>query len=353
VTKINEISFSLVWCRFVPETLVAPFGMLTSGAGYRSAFTDGIPGVEFHPPWWDRDTVKWSRFWSSYLHQARAIREISADAAWDFLLPLALSEDHVGSLTGPVPETTGGFDVWLFPHAVVVIATVVASGSWSPSEAAAAAAALPDSNGYERDGHGHRNLDGLASDFADLGAAILTPSAPQSGVANPLAIAAGIEATGDASALEITKPAIAKAVAGMAQLATKGTPNAAHLLEANTDPRRAGRVYWESEGHVIWNADAMIATPERSRCIQRNHTHALAVTSAFSALVTWAAEEVRARRPVPGQVHDLLARCMHRLAQLDEGDKNKTYRSGIVQQRIVPVRPDMDTVRNAGLPSHL
>ena len=352
MTTIEEIRFSLVWCQLVPETLGPEFGALISGAGFRAAVENDVPNALTDVPWSGTGAAKWSRFWSSYLRQPRRIRGLSADAAWDYLVPFAL----VGGerpFEGPSPADAVDFEVWLFPHAVAVIATVSATGAWTPAAAAAVAAELRHSGDYIHHGHRTASLDSLASDLADLGVAMLAPGAAQVGVSNPISVAAGIAASGTVDDLDLSRSDVASCVAGLATLGGKGTLKPAHLFDVNTDARRGGRVYWEKQGHVIWNADAMIELPDRPRCAQQNHTHLIAQIAALSALVKWAADEVQANRPVPVETHALLARAMCRLAQLDEGDQNKTYRAGIAAQRIEPVRAAMKAVRDAGLPSGL
>jgi hypothetical protein len=191
----------------------------------------------------------------------------------------------------------------------------------------------------------------LATDLADFGASILASNAPSTGVSRPLSIAAGIAASGDEADLNITKSDVAATVAGLAVLSKNGTLKPDHLFAANTSDDRGGRVYWENNGHSIWNAEAMIQQTDRPGCIHQNHTDALALVVALSALISWAADEVTASHTVPVELHGLLGRAMCRLTQLKQGDANKTYRSEIVSKRIDPVSTAMDVVRNAGLPT--
>lgn len=336
---VSRIRLSLVWTRLVDEALEDPYGPLTSGPGYRQAFSARVGDLLVRPPWIHGD-ASWSRFWSSYLGSPRQLRAPDLDAMWDHLVPLA---GAVSTFTGP-NQCVGDLQALLYPHAIAVVATIEVEGSWPVTDLATAVASLRSAHGFGSHGPPNRSIDGLAGDLADSAARFVAPRAATAGVSDPLAVVAPLEASGDATAFAIDSSDVASCIAGLATMGPAGTVDQKRFLDVNTDANLRARIYATSRGVVIWRADSMLDDPPGAAvdCLHRNHTSALAHVEALATLVTWAAEG----GDVAPEIRPLLGRALLRLDQLELGNRKKTYRSGIVQKRVAPHRAAIDDLRN-------
>ena len=351
----TEAVFSLVWCRTVPETLFAPFGPRVTRKGFGDAYTADIAAEMAFAPWELSDSA-WPRFWSNYLRKPQRMRtDLSLDVAWAFLVPLAWN--HTRNFEGP-DNTDTTFDLWIYPFGIVVIARVHVVGSWTLSELPDALRRLRRSQNYtatsENGETRNRNLDGIASDLANLAANWITPTgitAPSEGVGDPLSITTVLSGTEDASAWAIGQPIVDSCLAGLAGLGPPGVLRQEQLLAANNRSEFAARVCFDGAGHVIWRAD--VAAEEASgalACLQRNHTEAVAHVAALGAITTWAAEQIAEHIAIAPQLRAIVDTAVFRLSALDQPKrKNDTYRAGILAKRIDPIRDDITLVQKKGL----
>ncbi len=340
MSTVSAVRLSLVWVRLVEEALVDPFGELTSGPGYRNAFSAArVADANLTRPWEDEGS-SWSRFWSSYLGSPRQLRHPDPAVAWDHLIPLC---NKVVEHAGP-GDSSVELQSLLYPHAVAVIATVDIEHSWAVEDLAKAVAELRSADTWGSSRGRNRSLNGLAGDLADASACLLSPGAAPAGVSDPCSIVAPTVATGEASAFELNQPAVPACLAGLASIGPNGVADDDNYLGPNSDTNLKATIYATSRGHVIWRPDAMLADPPGGAvtCLHRNQTSAIAHARALGRLAEWAAE----RNSVAAEIRPLLARALFNLIRLKSGNRGNTYRSGIVMKRVAAYSEVVDEVRS-------
>jgi hypothetical protein len=349
VAGVQEVAFSVVWSWTYADLLQAPYGSQVSRDGSTAAF-DSIydSASQLELPWDEHlRSSKWDRFWSSYLVKPDRMRHPSDDVVRERLVPLVWRH---GSTFGPGHAQELMMTVYLHPHSVTVVANVVATGSWPIAALAQAMCNLRGARDYSRSSAAgtttNRHLDGLAAELRDEAVRLLCsegiePGAPDP--ARPVVVVAPLQADANPSALSIATSDVMRCVVGLSVLGPPGTAQPDRLHPENADPRRASRVYQLDGGHVIWNADAMCDRPESDPilCLQSNHTAAIMQVLALGGLVKWAANRVAQKLEIPTPVQPIVQRAVRRLAELYDGNPDKTYRSIVLRTRIEAMRPDM------------
>jgi hypothetical protein len=349
VPTIQHAAFSVIWSTSYYDLLATGSGKLVTRRGYAEVY-DTLGGDLRLP--WDKDArPHWSRFWAHYVAKPERTRKLSSDAAWDRVLPF-LWMPNATVAAGPA-GTQAKADVLVYPSTIVVIIRVDATGEWPVSGLAAAMAAIRGSATWSLttpDGASqNRNLDGIAGDLRDRAAPHLSSGPPpQAGAQEVFTVSAPMFGTGDEDSFDLADPTVRSCLVGLAVLGPPGTLREDHLLEENSDPRYGARVYALKTGHAIWNARELIAPSpgDPVGCLLRNQTELVAHISALAGIVNWAAERL-GQGGVPVAVQPLVKRAAERLDQLERGNAVKTYRSGIAQTRIKPLRERVDAVITA------
>src|SRR5262245_11305467 len=87
MATIQTAQFTVGWTTCYPSLLTDDTGRMTTRGRYADVFA--APGGELVLPWASvTEPSSWNRFWSSYLSKPGAMRQLSADAAWEHLVPL-------------------------------------------------------------------------------------------------------------------------------------------------------------------------------------------------------------------------------------------------------------------------
>ncbi|GLY44499.1 hypothetical protein Amsp01_105220 [Amycolatopsis sp. NBRC 101858] len=353
MATIHEAAFTVSWTTVFPSLLAGEQGRLTRRAGYAATFDHR--GDKLGLPWHTAiDRPSWSRFWSSYLGAASALRELGLapgskhDSAWEHLVPFQMW--HRSDLRGPV-GTTARSRVLLYPAAVSVIIGVRVSGTWPMASLADAVAALYAGThwGTAEGDTANRSLRGIASDLRKEAAALLTHDgfpAPEPGPDVVRTVAAPIAGAGNPAEFDLGSGTVQTCVAGLAGLGPPGPLNPAKLVEANSDTNLGARVYVLKKGHALWNA-GRIRQPLQNDplgCLVRNHTDLVAHVEAVGGMLGWAGDRAASGAVLPVAVHPLLRVGSNRLRMLHSGNASKTYRSDVARLRIEPFLPAMDVV---------
>jgi hypothetical protein len=349
MATINRASFAVIWSTPYPSLLSTGTGRLVTRRGYAEVY-DQLGG-DLRVPWTDDQGAQhWSQFWAHYVGKPERTRQMSSDGAWDRVLPFLWV--HQSTVTGP-EGTDPQIQVLVYPSAIVVIIRVDVAGEWALAHFAADLAGIRDGKVWSlttpQGTSQNRNLDGIAADLRDRAVPVLSSGAPPpAGVQEVITVTAPILGEGDSGAFALTDPTASACLVGLAVLGPPGALREDHLLEENSDPRYAARVYALKSGHAIWNTRDLL-DPQKGDpigCLHRNHTELVGHISALAGIVSWAAEQLQGAG-VPVAVQPLVKRAAERLDQLYRGNTVKTYRSGIAKARIEPLRESVDSVRAA------
>ncbi|HVD23612.1 MAG TPA: hypothetical protein VNC23_11010 [Lapillicoccus sp.] len=195
-----------------------------------------------------------------------------------------------------------------------------------------------------------RSLEGIATNLRDDAARWLTDqSAPEPGPQAVLSAAAPIAGEGDEAAFSLDNETAKSCLAGLAVLGPPGALNPGRILETNTDTRLGGRFYVVGGGHAIWHPAYMLNKAKRNKlvCLLRNHGDLVAHITAMAGIVSRAGDMVAGHIPIPIATQPLVRKAIERLEQLYQGDKEKTYRSGLAKKRIEPTLETARSVRKA------
>jgi hypothetical protein len=351
MTTIRRALFAVIWTTIYPGLMSAGGGRLITRRDYASVF-DGLDGGELRLPWaTDPGDPHWSRFWAHYVGKPERIRQLTADAAFDRVLPFAWS--HRSTVTGPV-GTDAEANVLLYPSAIAVTVHVEVTGEWSLNDLATGIAAIRNSREWtlttaESVAKG-RSLDGIATDMRDRAAKLLASGPPpEAGQQSVLTVAAPASGEGEIASFDLRDETASGCLVGLAVLGPPGTLNEEHLLKENSDPRYGARVYALKSGHAIWHPKNVLDQPKGDpiKCLHRNHTDLVAHVAALAGVVSWAGDQLGAPGGIPVSVQPHVKRAAERLDQLDAGNTVKTYRSGIATTRIEPVRNTVKAVKAA------
>jgi hypothetical protein len=352
MATINRADFAMTWRTSYPSVLSPTLGRFVTRQGYRSAF-DGS-GADLGRPWENEtDPGHWSSFWSYYLggqnRGPKKLRTLGADTAWEYVVPFRLRQ--TATITGPA-GTAAEAQVLAYPSAIAVNIRVTASATWPLEALASSLAAIRSGRQWTLTTAGstssRRSLDGIATDLREDAAKRLTDGRfPEPGRQAMLSVAAPIAGQGDAAAFELDNQAAKSCLAGLAVLGPSGPLNPGHLLDANTNTRLGGRFYVLSDGHAIWHPAYLLDAAQGYKlvCLLRNHADLVAHIAALEGIVSWAGDQVAGRIPIPVATQPLVRRAIERLEQLYQGDKEKTYRSGLAQKRIEPTLETARAVR--------
>ncbi|MGW6444130.1 hypothetical protein [Lentzea sp. NPDC055074] len=332
MASIDEIALTISWITTYPAVLTGG-GKLTSRADHAAAVY-GDAALAW--PWRTDDQVQhWSRFWSSYLRKTSRIRTINADSAWSQLVPF--QSWPVVSLRSP-GVTSAEARVLIYPHAIAVSISVLASGSWAVNDLATEVAELRTSRAWGPSAD--RSLDGLATDMRSLASVRHLAEEPgDPGQTTVYTVAAPLRASGREFGL--TQADVRATLAGLASAGPPGEFDEARLLASNSDSSLAARVYLSRRGHAIWHPERMLAAdPGASlKCLVGNQTDLVVHIAALDGAITWAEEQISAGAQIPLAVQPLARRAAERVLSLHEGDPRKTYRSGVARVRTEPLLP--------------
>jgi len=349
VANIAQAAFSVSWTTtYAPVLDGSSPGLLTTQARYSSVF-DRRP-VELTLPWVQaNNTHHWSTFWANYLAAPTRIRDLTAAPAWDRCVPFRWL--HGFEVSGPA-NVTAKADLLVYPAAISVIMRVKASGNWGLDTLAATLADVRHDNRWALRSPGaissNRNLAGMAADLRDSAVSWLG-SGPnlQPSSQTVYSVAAPVLGTGTPADLSLDNAVAASCLTGLAVLGPAGVLIPDHLLPVNSNPDDAGRIYWLNDGHAIWHA-AYVLLPQRAKsieCLLSNHTELIAHVGALGGVVSWANAQLGAGIQIPFETLELVQRSALRLHQLDEGDRTKTYRSGMAKIRIGTFQGQLAAVR--------
>lgn len=316
---------------------------------YTTFFESRRPNVV--RPWDNAGRGKsWSRFWSSYLASASRIRRITANEAWDYVVPFRWL--HGSTILGP-QGTDAKADVLLYPSAITVIIRVDVCGRWPLRNFAAAVAETREQRNWSRQAGNrlrNRSLDGIATDLCNEAAsAFLDADVRDPGSRTSFTIAAPTTGTGRLDSYALDSQTTKSCLAGLAVLAGSGKYAETHLLEQNSNPRRRARIYVLRDGHAIWHPPGFLKATgsDGIQCLHHNHTDLVAHIAALATIASWAADQIAARNPIPIAVQPLIHRAALRLGQLHGGMPERTYRSGVAKQRIEPLLPLLVAIKGA------
>lgn len=339
MAAITRGVFSVSWVTTFPA-LLASGGGLTTFKAYLDAYH------RFGRPW--AAEPSWSWFWSRYLGDPKKLRTLTADAGWEYVVPLWVPlEDRVGGPQGTTPQASA----FLYPAGVAVVVRVEVGGKWDPAGFAAEVARLRGANEWTLEtgggSSGGRSLDGIATDLRDEITETLgwTPGdAPAPGVLTVAAPLAG-ESGGK---LDIGTPEVDACVAGLGFLARPGQLKNENLLGANTNPAWGARTYVTKTGVALWHRDNIVDPPPKDSlgCLHRNQTSLVVHVRALADLVRWAHDRIQANVEVQLDAHPVLQRAVCRLEHLHAGDETRTYRSEVAQRRIEPLLTEIAAVKN-------
>jgi hypothetical protein len=340
MATITRADFAVIWRTTYPSMLARVPGRMVTRKGYMSAF-DGL-GANFGRPWEiENDRKHWSWFWSYYLGGPDRTRKLTADGAWERIVPLRRRQ--ATTIAGPV-STESEAQVFVYPHAITVIIRVTATGAWPLSSLASALATIRSDKQWSlttvHSVSSNRSLDGIATDLRDDAAAWLaTGSAPEPGPQVVLTVAAPIVGEGDPASFWLTDEAARRCLAGLAVLGPPGPLHEDRLLETNSDTRLGGQMYVVSGGHAVWHPTHFLEDPlcHKLVCLLRNHADLVSHIAALAGIVSWAGDQVGDRLQIPIAAQPLLKNAIARLEQLSEGNREKTYRSGVAKKRIEPL----------------
>lgn len=330
MATITRAAFALSWTTSYSALLTSPEARLTTRAGYTAAGQDPRLGL----PWEGLTHPSW--FWSRYLASRGRIRNITADAAFDRVVPFRWL--HGRTFSGP-PGTEAEADAFLYPSAVSVVFRVTAEGEWPLDGFAAGLDALRSAKTWGVKGKAaNRNLDGLAGDLGDEAAKLLSDGAAPAAdyEAEPLTVAAPLAGKGDAAAFDLKDETVRSCLAGLAALGPPGAFNEKRLLDANTNTKLGSRVYAIRTGHAIWHPGSIREPPAEDPigCLLHNQTTLVTHVDALLRIALWANDRLDAGGAVPGEVLPLVRNAVLRLHLLHGGRVDKTYRSGIAKERI-------------------
>jgi hypothetical protein len=344
MVTINRADFAVTWRTSYPSVLSPTPGRLVTRQGHRAAFEGS--GVDLGRPWEsEMDPDHWSSFWSYYLGGPdrgckKARRGLGADAAWEYIVPFRLRQ--TATITGPAGSVAEA-QVLVYPSAITVTIRVTATDMWPLDTLASALATIRSVKQWSLVTGGstssHRSLDGIATDLRDDAARWLTDgNVPQPGPQTVLSVAAPIAGEGDGAALNLDSATASSCLAGLAVLGPPGPLNPSRLLDANTDTRLGGRFYVVGSGHAIWHPAYLLDETQQYKlaCLLRNHADLVAHIAALAGIVSWAGDQVAQQIPIPVATQPLVRKAIERLEQLSQGDKEKTYRSGLAKKRIEP-----------------
>jgi hypothetical protein len=346
---ITRTLFAVVQTTSYPELLTRGSGSLLTRDGYTTLF-DSLDG-ELAVPWRSpRRSAHWSRFWAHYLAKPGRMRDLSADVAWDRIVPFCWL--HPFPVSGPA-DTDVTVEVLVYPSSIAVVIEVDAAGEWPLAGLAEQLSSMRDAKHWRletSDSSGNRSLDGIATTARDAAARLLADGAsPEPGTPEVHTVVAPISGKGDLARFDLSDETTRSCLAGLATLGPPGKLLENRLLEENSNTRHGARTYALSEGHVIWHPRHILRPPEDDPigCLFHNHIHLVAHIAALGSVVTWAND----RRTVPGgigvAVQPLVQRAADRLLQLHEGRKDKTYRSGLAKARIEPMLETVKVVARA------
>jgi hypothetical protein len=337
MASIHEALLILSWTTTYPDVL-ADGGKLTTKAGYKTVQSEQ---TSLDWPWRDDDEPHWSRFWSRYIGSPARTRGISLNAAWARVVPYRMWP--ATDIPGP-GESHGRAHVLVYPHAISVVVSVDAVGPWPVAEFARGIADLRAAHTW---GAKHnRTLDGIATDLCARAAPLLRDRPGEPSFPTVRSVVAPTRGDGAESDLSVDDPTVRSCLAGLASIGPPGEFDPARLLAANSDARRAGRVYFRKDGHVVWHPRHVITPPPSDSvgCLVRNQADLVTHIAALGDAIGWGADRVPR---IPEHVQPLLDSAATRLRILYEGNENKTYRSELAEIRIKPLLPAVDTVEAA------
>jgi hypothetical protein len=344
MTAITRASFDLIWTTTYSSLLGPGRGRLTTQKGYTSVFTARPGGLLL--PWEDRH---WSFFWSYYLGGPKRLRDLSANGAWERLVPFRTPEVlSIGAPAGAAATAT----VLVYPTAISVVIKVDVTGNWAVSELADALSALRRRRDFAltmlAGASTDRTLDGIAAAIRDEAATFLAEgSLTEPGTTIATSAAAPLAAIGEDAPLALTEADAKACLAGLASLGPPGALQDASLFKENTNTNLSGRVYAPKDGHALWHPVGMFKQlpADPIDCLLSNQTALVAHISALSALVSWAGDRAKRRIQIPAEPLVLAKLAAFRLDQLHTGDKTRTYRSELAKVRIDPLLVDIATVQ--------
>ena len=346
MATINDVTFVVAWTSTYPTVLDDP-GRLTTRTGYTNFFVGGELGL----PWEAVDAPpSWSRFWSSYMGKPGKLRSLTADAAWERVVPFQL-RDH-RQLDGP-GGATARVRVLVHPASISVVITVRVQGHWPIPELADAMCAIAASPAWQDAAAPgvDRTLRGIATDLRD--AAVRHVAGPDNELPEPDAdrrytICVPTDGEGNPTDLDTNSPEVASCLAGLAGLGPAVAPNAVdhtRFSTTNSDPNLASRTYRVNGGHAIWHPGRILEQPGNALlCLIRNHADLAVHIAALHDIVWWAAERIRCGEEVGAAVQSLVLRAAERLRILHEGIRRITYQSGMARDLAATTLADADAV---------
>jgi len=338
---VCRAAFSVTWTTHYPDLIGEPRGRLVTRDGFTAQFDAGSP--ELGKPWHiTRPERHWNRFWSSYLRRPELVRkdDVDADMAWTRVVPFQWW--HRESLAGPAEAEA---KVLVYPAAIAVSITVVATEPWPVGQLADALATLRKATTWAVGaGAANRNLDGIATELTAAAATRFLGA--DLGAPEPVevyTVAAPVEVSGDLPG--IGDPIVNACLPGLAVLGPPGDFDERRLLGANSHTRLVARYYLQSQGHAIWPPAVLFTRSADSvGCLLHNHTDLAAHLAALTSTARWAAGAITNGTAIPPPVHSLVENSVSRLAELHKGDRQQTYRSGIAKAQIEPLLPQLLTV---------
>lgn len=342
MASIHASLMVLIWTTVYPAVLASDSGKLMIRADYATVHSGHSKLVR---PWHDDSTRShWSRFWSSYLGSPAKIHSLSADSAWEHVIPYQVWPSAQIACPG---ESRARARVLVYPHAVAVVVTVQASGPWPLADFAQGLADLRTIRTWGD--CANRSLDGIAADLRDQAVPFLSDYPGESLPEIERTIAAPTKGDGDPAEYDLADPAVRGCLAGLASVGPPGHFDEARLLGENSDSTLASRVYLRKNGHAVWHPRHVLETPARDRlgCLVRNQADLVTHIAALSGAIAWAADRVRENAQIPLAVQPLLRTIATRLRILHEGSERKTYRSGVAKVGIEPMLADIDAVMTA------